>query len=306
MVVERIRIESEQQWRELPQRRQDLTASVVAAPLGLHTWVTPAEIYAEKTGRGVPGKKVSSVLRRGKQLEPLFLPLLRQQFPDCRIEPADEYLREPENRLGATPDVYMHRPDGALVNVQLKTTGRTSFGKHWVDGPPLWVTLQALCEASLADAVESIVAVMVIDEWSALDTLELFTVPRHATSEARLRTTSVEFWKAIAENRMPAFDYLRDAKLIAALWPKTVAGKTIDLGADNLLPVLLEEHEKIVGEIKSREERKDAIAAEVRAKMEDAEVGIIGGWLITLREVIRKAHAVKESKTRQLRIKRVE
>lgn len=50
MVVERVRLQSEQHWRELPQRKIDLTASVIAAPLGLHPFVSPAQIYAEKSG----------------------------------------------------------------------------------------------------------------------------------------------------------------------------------------------------------------------------------------------------------------
>jgi hypothetical protein len=303
MVVERIRIESAQQWHEL--RRRDLTASDVAAPLGLHPYKTPAQVYAEKTGRALPPKKSTNVLSRGKRLEPVFLPLLRDLFPNCRIEPADEYLREPENRLGCTPDVYLHRPDSALVTVQLKTAGRGAFARNWADGPPFWIMLQALTEASLANAVEALIAVLVVDEWSPLDELEIFTVPRHPASELRLRSTSREFWAAIAEQRMPNFDFLRDAKLIAALWPTTVEGKTVDLGADNRLPEVLSERERLIAEIKQREERKSEIEAEIRSKLEDAEIGLVGGWRVTLREVIRKAHQVKESTFRQLRISRV-
>jgi hypothetical protein len=303
MVVERIRIESAQQWHEL--RRRDLTASDVAAPLGLHPYKTPAQVYAEKTGRALPPKKSTNVLSRGKRLEPVFLPLLRDLFPNCRIEPADEYLREPENRLGCTPDVYLHRPDSALVTVQLKTAGRGAFARNWADGPPFWIMLQALTEASLANAVEAMIAVLVVDEWSPLDELEIFTVPRHPASELRLRSTSREFWAAIAEQRMPNFDFLRDAKLIAALWPTTVEGKTVDLGADNRLPEVLSERERLIAEIKQREERKSEIEAEIRSKLEDAEIGLVGGWRVTLREVIRKAHQVKESTFRQLRISRV-
>ncbi len=307
MVVERVRLQSEQHWRELPQRKIDLTASVIAAPLGLHPFVSPAQIYAEKSGRALPTRKETSVLTRGKRLEPLFLPLLRAKFPDYDIAPANEYLREPENQIGCTPDVYMYRPDGALVTAQLKTVGRGAYRRNWINGPPRWVVLQALTEAMLADAVEAIIVVMVVDEWSGFDEIEVVeTIPRHPTSEARLRSIAREFRDAIAERRQPAFDFLRDAKLIAALWPETAAGKTVDLGADNELPALLDEYERLVAEITVGEQRKNAIAAEVRAKMEDAEVGVIGGWLITLRDVLRKAHQVKESKFRQLRIRRVE
>jgi predicted phage-related endonuclease len=149
------------------------------------------------------------------------------------------------------------------------------------------------------------IAVLVVDEWSPLDELEIFTVPRHPASELRLRSTSREFWAAIAEQRMPNFDFLRDAKLIAALWPTTVEGKTVDLGADNRLPEVLSERERLIAEIKQREERKSEIEAEIRSKLEDAEIGLVGGWRVTLREVIRKAHQVKESTFRQLRISRV-
>ena len=122
----------------------------------------------------------------------------------------------------------------------------------------------------------------------------------------RLRSTSQEFWSAIATFRMPNFDFLRDGKLIAALWPTTVEGKTIDLGADNLLPELLAERERLVAEIATKETRKIKIDSELRAKMEDAEIGLLGGWRITLREVFRRAHPVRESRSRKLHIKRVE
>ena len=109
-------------------------------------------------------------------------------------------------------------------------------------------------------------------------------MPRHAASEARIRSISVEFWQAIAENRMPAFDFVRDGRLIAAMWPNAIDGKTVDLGADNELPGLLSEHETLAAEIETREERKSAIESEVRSKMQDAQIGLVGRWRITLNE----------------------
>lgn len=304
-MVETIEITSEQQWMEL--RRVDLTASTVAAPPGLHPYVSAAQIYAEKSGRALPTPIETSVMRRGKRLEPLVLPLVRDKLPGCEVVPAHEYLRDPECRLGATPDAYIIRPGGELSTLQIKTVGRRTFKRNWVDGmPPLWITLQSLCESCLKDAAGSIVAAFIFDEWSAFDEVELFDVPRHEASEQRIRNIAREFWAAIAANRQPAFDFLRDAKLIAALWPHEVKGKVVDLGADNELPMLFEERERIIAEIDAREQRQGAIDAELRFKMGDADTGIGHGWRITLREIIRKAHAVKESRYRQLRVARVE
>ena len=101
-----------------PLRANDLTASDMGAAVGDSPFKTQLELYAEKTGHLQP-KSETPVMRRGRLLEPVAVSMLREEHPDWDIRyPLNLYLRDPELRLGATPDATVrcrrgrHQPAG--------------------------------------------------------------------------------------------------------------------------------------------------------------------------------------------------
>lgn len=297
--TQRIEVTDRESWLAL--RRQDLTASDIAAVAGHDPRRTPLRVYHEKTGT-LPPIEDNDIMRRGRWLEASVVEALRDMHPDWEIRRAGVYLRDPVNRFGATPDVVAIDParDG-IGNIQCKVVARPVFEAMWEDGiPPIGYQLQTLGEASLMDASWAMVAALVVDTFSA-EYVE-FAVERHAGAEARIRRIAADFWANVAAGREPPVTYAADEDLVKTLYPAEQPGKELDLSADNMLPALMAERATLTSLIKTSETRKTAIETEIKAKLGDAEIGTLPGWRVTWKSQTRAEHTVPASTFRVLRV----
>jgi len=302
-MVERHPITDRESWLAL--RRQDVTASVVGALFGVHPYESALGLYLDKSGIEIDRRRereasLEDVLERGRIYEPVVAAMAAVKHPNWRILPAKEYLRDPEIQLGASPDFYVESDDGRGV-LQVKTVTPRAAKTHWSDGPPFWIQLQTLTEMLLDGASWGAVACWVIDPYRRPD-VEFFPVPRHPAAEDRIRAATASFWADMAAGNAPGPDYKQDAALLAALCPATVTAKAIDLSGDNRLPALLVERAAIKETIGIHETRVKEIETEVRHKMGDAEIARLPGWYLTMKDITRKAHTVKETTFKQLRV----
>ena len=275
--VERRRILDRGLW--LDWRKHDITASDLGALAGVDPYKTRLQLYLEKTGVTPPAGE-TNLMRRGRWLEAATMTALREALPDWRFEKANVYLRNPVLQLGATPDVVAE-PAGekTLVNIQLKAIGRPTFEREWQDGVPLRYELQTLAEGMLMGADANMVAVLVIDTYSA--DLELFDVKRHAAAEKRIRAMATAFWQDIAEGRRPAADYERDAEVIAQLYPQSVPEPVLDLSGDNRLAELLPVRAACKEEVAAIEAKLKVIDVEIKDKMGEHELATLDGWKLS-------------------------
>ena len=299
MPIERLQVTDRKTW--LTWRKQDVTASAVGALFGAHPYETMLGLYAQKCGLELP-EPDTAMLEWRLILESAVGASVARQRPGWKIVKATEYLRDPDLRLGATPDFYIYGDPRGLGILQAKTIAPAVFKKTWTDDtPPLWIALQNATELMLDQkAAFGAVACLLIDPWKC--ECPIYEVPRHAGAEQRIRGAVAKFWDDVRNNREPAPDYARDAEVIAAMSPTEKPGKTIDLSGDNELPVILAERAEIMARLKIDEDRKKAIETEVKHKMGDAEVGIAGDFSFTFRTQHRKAYSVAATSFRPLRI----
>ncbi|BEV44731.1 YqaJ viral recombinase family protein [Afipia carboxidovorans] len=298
-MIQRIPVTDRESWLAL--RQQDVTASVVGALFGCHPYVSLYGLYMEKTG-GATADEQTPFLEWRLILESAVAAAVERQRPEWKIVKATEYLRDPEARIGATPDFYIHGDPRGLGVLQTKTVDPRGFRLHWQEQPPFWIALQNATELMLEQkAAFGAVAALVIDPYKL--ECPIFDIPRHAGVEARIREGVSDFWDAVAFGEVPDPDFSRDADLLAAIEPDVIEGKRIDLTGDNHLPILLAERAELKARVKPDLDRIDAIEAEVRFKMGDAEIAMIDGFRLTLKEQTRKAGFHAESRSRVLRIK---
>jgi predicted phage-related endonuclease len=312
MTVERISIlgadgkVDRDRWLQL--RKPDVTASVVGALFGVHPYTTAGELYAEKTGVEFE-QKTNVRMRRGLRLERAVAEEVAEKRPDWKITPAGIYLRDPDLRLGATPDFIVEGDPRGVGILQTKVSTRKAFREGWqkrgefqVDEvvPPFWIGLQTLTEMMLYGASWGAAAVYVDDPWD--DTCEICEIARHPEAEARIRDAVAKFWSDLDFGIEPAIDYARDGNLIAALYPKAIPLKTIDLTGDNMLPVILAERERLKGDVKVAQARLIEIDTEIKAKMGDAEIATIDGYVVTFKQQDRKGYEVKPTSFRKLNV----
>jgi predicted phage-related endonuclease len=309
-MIERFAITDRASW--LAMRSHDLTASDIGAVIGIDPYKTPYQVWAEKAGLAETAD--SNILRRGRWLEPAVLEALKEELPDWRFVRPGIYLRDPDCRLGATPDALgedrlliggrVDPDEPGLVNIQLKVISRPAFEKDWAAGSaPIGYQLQTLCEGMLLDAAYSLLAALVLDTWSA--ELELRTVPRHAAAEQRIRDIARRFWTAFEEGHAPQPDYSRDAETVRALFPPDPQKPApIDFSTDNRLGGLLSVRAELKDNIKAAEEDCAAIDAEIVHKLDGAEAACLPGWKISHTIAHRDAYQVAAKDYPVLRIAR--
>lgn len=299
MTIERYPITDRLSWLEW--RRQDLTASAVAAAVGLDPYCSPLRLYAEKTGQ-ILSEAETGIMRRGRWLESAAVDAIREDRPDWQLARPNVYLRDPDLRLGATPDCLAEDPDEpGLINIQIKTVSKPTFERDWADGAvPVSYMIQTLTEGMLLDARTNYIAALVIDTYSA--ELVMREIPRHPEAEAKIRTIAVEFWNNVAEGKRPVPDYSRDAETISEIYKHPEKDLALDLSADNRLPEVLLERAALKAEIERDEARLKALDAEIKDKIGDAEAAELPGWRITWKEQTRKEYTVPAATYRVLRV----
>jgi predicted phage-related endonuclease len=310
-VIQQIPITSREQW--LAMRKQDITASIAGALIGLHPHETALTVYADKTGffdkdpedGETPERTENAAMRRGRLLEPVVVEMLREDFPGYKIERGGSYYRDPLARIGATPDVLAVDEKGRPGIFQIKTVAPAAFRKSWKqeDGSfevPAWIAIQAIVEATLTGAEWAKIAVLQVDNVLTMQTVD---VPIHAGVFERIRREAFEFWANVEKGQPPKPDYSRDAKIAAMLQP--LDDNPLDLTSDNMLPGMLDERERLKAEADALEVRLKEIDGEIRNKIGAHSSAVLPGWKIASKLTERKGYTVQPTSYRPLRVTRL-
>jgi hypothetical protein len=300
-MIERIPIENREQWLAL--RRQDVTASTAGALLGLHPYVSAWSLWAEKTGLTPSDAPMNAAMERGLELEPIAIRRLQKLHPHWEVTQPGAYYRDPDARLGATPDCLAVDPQLGLGIVQIKSVEPSAFRDHWFeDGgmrPPLWIAIQAIIEAHLVGASWAAVAALVIGY--GID-LHVIDVPIHPGIIEKIKTETKAFWEMIERGEEPAPDYGKDAALIENLFARPEEIE-VDLTGDNELPEAVADYVMLGRSLADIGELRRARRAEILHKLGHASAARIATGRITAKSVKRKAYVVAETSSRTIRFK---
>lgn len=301
-------------WMKL--RDNDVTASTVGALFGVHDYQTAFGLWAEKTGAIDPSEPDDLVIDesgdeitvppiiRGHMLEPIVAQLIKEVRPHWRLRKSHMYFRDPDIRIGATPDYIVHDKDRGRGICQIKTAGLWPFKAKWVDPdtrevvPPLWIGLQALTEADLVGADWACIACLVIDNKLSLRIIDV-PINRKLIDESHRRVR--EFWQMIADGKEPDPDYGRDGAILRMMYPED-DGSEIDLSDDQHITSLVNEREALSATKKDSEKAIDRINNELIHRLGNAARATIDGGTITFKTVSRKAYSVAAKTYRAIRV----
>lgn len=314
-MTERLAIRSREEW--LAERMNAVTGSDVAPVMGLDPDRSPAKVWGEKTGLISPQPQ-TDFLEFRLALEAAGIDLLKFRRPTWHIKRAKEmipgsmgiYLRDPEARIGATPDAFAEAPEReGLGVIEVKTVLGTVFERDWQerDGDlceaPLKHQLQCLTNMMLAGATWGAVAALIL-ETAGTGTLRLCPVERNEAAERSIREGVARFWAAADAGQMPLpIHYDQDSDLIAALYPEArIKEPPLDLSQDNRLPELLKQRQLLKAGVKEHEAAIDAIESEIKEKLGFHEAARLPGWKISWKMQTRPEHIVREWKGRVLRV----
>lgn len=291
----------------LDARKQDVTASVAGALLGVHPYQTPYGLWAEKSGRVASDDADNPVLRRGRLLEPVVIEMLREDRPDWTVEYRRDnaYYRHVEDRIGATPDAFATRPDiyGRGI-VQVKTVADDKFRREWVDADtgevvlPLWIAVQAIVEATLTESTWACVAVMVIGR--GID-LQIVDVPLNTRVMNRLRREVREFWRMVEEGREPPIDWNRDGAAVAEVYRDSMPDRK-DLTEIDGFDLIVGHYADAKVSANASKAVVDQLRPQILHTLGAAEAGFTTNWNITARTSVRVGPNGQPVKSRSLRI----
>ena len=301
MTVERVPIVDRAQW--LAWRKFDITASVVGAVFGLHPYVSPLRLYVDKQGLvDLPEQADSGPLRRGRILESAVAAAVAEQRPDWKLEKCNEYFRDDELGLAATPDFFIHGDPRGLGILQAKTAAPSVFEREWQNGqPPLWITLQATTEMMLTGAVFGAVACLVVDPFKL--PCPIFDIPRHEAAEQKIVNGVSRFWKDIEQGNEPGADYGLDRDLLRTLMPHEADSVTIDLTGDNEVIDGLQQRADARERIKRDEKLCESVETMIMSKMGPAAIARVPDFSVSWKVQERKGYTVAPSSPRVLLIR---
>jgi len=293
-----IECQNEAEW--LSQRRNGIGASDAAVVLGVSPWKTPYPLYAEKVGDAEP-EDLSEVERIewGHRLE---LPI-QEAYIDRTGRPVIPWPKfqiacHPDlDYVRCTPDARQRENAGADSRdgpLQIKTTN--AFADHeWRDEPPLYYQVQLQHEIAVLEA-----------EWGTLCVLiggqkmRWFDMQRNQPFIDAMVEKEAEFWQRVMNRNPPPIDDTPAcSKALQQLHPD-------DSGESIILPDEAGTWDSKLAElresIKIWEAEKREIENKLKAAIGDATYGILpNGGRYSWRTQTRKAHQVKESKSRVLR-----
>ena len=291
-MIEIIPITSREQW--LADRLPAVNASEAPALLGIHPYISPFQLYVEKSGALADDAEISGPMERGLLLEPVAIEKLRRDHPDWEIWNPACYYRNPKTRMGATPDAFVKRPDRpGFGSLQFKSVEPGVFKRTWqVDGtiePPLWIVVQAAIERELTGADYCMVVPLIIGHVIDVHLIEIPIAPSLIT---RLEGEVAEFWQRVQNRRPPDVTSPNDAAVLTELYPHV--GGTISLRDDNELVALADEDDDLRAKIKIATDRRAIIKGRFLAAMGDAGLGLLSDGRCLVRKRIEKTGYVVE------------
>lgn len=231
-------------------RRTGIGGSDAAAAVGLNPYMSPLELWLDKTGRaeGMPRPApddTTSPTYWGTLLEPIVAASYTKQTGN-RVRRVNAVLRHP------TIPFMLANIDREVVgcrDVQLlecKTAGE--FGTRlWREGVPEYVELQVQHQLAVTGKTAAHVAVLLCGQ-----ALEVHRIARDDALIARLIELEARFWRFVETDTPPPADGSESAeRALRHLYPGN--GSTVDFSDDRRLSALFADLVAVRAEIEQRE-----------------------------------------------------
>jgi len=289
------------EWLE--QRKKCIGASEAAAILGESDWQSPYSVWASKVG-DVDTITESERMYWGKVLEPpiadRFTEWAEENIPRFGGIWGDGETLHTHSKypfIGASPDRFVCDHDGENIGVlEIKTTdGRNKA--DWTDEPPIAYQIQIQQQLFVTGLKQAWLAVLI-----GGNEFRVYEIEANERFQAVLVKQLSHFWNdyVLTGTPPPADGSAATSRAIALLHPQDT-GAEIELEPDAWLPKL-EQLERIRKAQKRLEDHESVILNELKSVISDSTFAHVGDKTVSYKTQTRKAHEVKESTFRVLRI----
>lgn len=190
------------EWHEA--RRQGISASEIAAVLGLSPWESPYSLWHRKVGT-LGEQDENQSMRWGRRLEDAIAEEFAERHPEFYIERAGLLAHESRDWQLATPDRVLY--DSAVIELpvsalEVKTDGDlTGWGDDGSDEVPVYYRCQVLWQMDVIGIPEARIALLLNGR-----TYREYTVSHDEADLAIMRTAAQEFLQSIRDGAPPDVD----------------------------------------------------------------------------------------------------
>ena len=154
-----------QKW--LADRKRGVGASDIHQVLNLEPYGCARRLFFEKVGFPPDYEAEDKLIfRRGKQMEPIILDLLKEEHADLDIKAATESKQGSVSHHRASPDGYAYeRSTGSGMVIESKTAGERAWRKMIADGLPDSYIVQLQWSMHVCGVQRGLFAVLWADAW---------------------------------------------------------------------------------------------------------------------------------------------
>lgn len=256
----------------LAARRQGVTASEVAALLGISPFESPFDLYWKKTGQ-IPEDFDTDRLELGRILEPYVASRFRAANPDL-------HLVNPAGLWGSVErPLQLATPDGLLYDSELGVSedpvavweGKTSgtyegWGDTGTDEVPAYIAAQVLYQMDVIGCRVGYVSCLFL----STQQIRTYVLACDEADVELMRARAAEFWQRIQDGNPPEIDGHTATKLaLKRLYPDADEAEKAEVPED-----LATRYRTACDAVKRANERKDGIENEIRAAMGAAKYAI--------------------------------
>lgn len=248
-------------------RKTGIGGSDAAAAVGLNPYMSPLELWLDKTGRadGLPRRDpadTTSPTYWGTLLEPIVAAVYTQRTGN-RVRKVNAVLRHP------TIPFMLANIDREIVGardvqiLECKTAGE--FGARlWRDGVPEYVQIQVQHQLAVTGKSAAHVAVLLCGQ-----ALEVFRIERDDSLIGRLVELEAAFWRYVESDTPPPADGSESAdRALRHLYPGH--GGTVDFTDDRPLSSTFTDLVAVRAEIEARQQIEAKLKQTIQQAMGDA------------------------------------
>ncbi len=277
MPVERIEPKSEQEWLEM--RAKDLTSTEVSALFGISPYITNFELWHRKKNQQIADFIQSDRMKWGTRLQDTIAKGIAED-EGWKIRRMDEYMRDPELRLGASFDFSIEGDELGLL--EIKNVDSLIYKEGWekddegnLEAPP-HIEMQLQQQMLVADRKFGYIGALV-----GGNTVSLIKRERDEEICQAIKDKVAAFWKSIDDNEEPTPDFEKDASFISKLCRYAEPGKMMSLEGDEGFKNIAVKHNELGKRIKALEKQREACKAQMLMQIGDAEKCIGDGYTIS-------------------------
>jgi putative phage-type endonuclease len=252
-------------WLKL--RKTGIGGSDAAAAIGLNPYMSPLELWLDKTGRDAGLAKpnphdTTEPIYWGTLLEPIVAAAYTQQT-GRRVRKVNAVLQHPSIPfMLANLDREIVGVPGVQI-LECKTAGE--FGARlWREGVPEYVQLQVQHQLAVTGKQAADVAALLCGQ-----KLEVHRIERDNELIARLIPLEAQFWQYVTSDTPPPADGSESAdRALRHLYPGNAS--TIDFTDDRRLSTTFADLVAVRAEIEMREQQETSLKQTIQQAMGDA------------------------------------